>query len=214
MVKTVHVVLGSPENEALDFTPENNDRVIGVDSGALLVVENNLSLDLAIGDFDSVTKSQLQKIKEQAQQFKQFDAEKDDTDAEIALEYAENIYDPEEIIFYNWSGGRMDHLMNLLFLVYQPRFEDIIQKVVFKNTVNTIRFYKKGRYSLQKEKGKYYLAFIGMTALKGLTLKEVKYPVSHLNTQHPVTLVSNEMVNENCQFSFDEGVLAVIQSVK
>lgn len=214
MIKTVHVVLGSPENADLNIFPDKNDRVIGVDYGALLVLEKETRLDLAIGDFDSVTDAQLKKINEKARDVKQFKAEKNDTDAEIALEYAEELYRPEEIVVHNWSGGRMDHLMNLLFLVYQPRFQKIIQKLTFKNVVNTIRFFDKGSYVLEKEKEKYYLAFIGMTGLEGLTIKEVKYPVRDLNTEYPVTLVSNEIVGEKCEFSFNEGLLAVIQSAK
>ncbi|MCC5894977.1 MAG: thiamine diphosphokinase [Alkalibacterium sp.] len=214
MVKTVHIVLGSPENSGLIFTRHPEDKVIGVDYGALLVLNNRKRLDVAIGDFDSVTADELMRIKEEATEFRQFNADKDDTDAEIALELAEALYQPEQIILYNWSGGRMDHLLNLLFLVHQPRFQPIIQKLIFKNKVNTIHFYTQGKYSIEKDEGKYYLAFIGMTPLKGLTVEGAKYPVTNLDVDYPVTLVSNEITEKTCVFSFDEGLLAVIQSIK
>ncbi|PRY83831.1 thiamine diphosphokinase [Alkalibacterium olivapovliticus] len=214
MINTVHIILGSPENDELKFNLMDNDRVIGVDRGAVLVLNKNSRLDLAIGDFDSVTSAELQDIKARAKDFRQFQPEKDDTDAEIALKWAEDLYDPETIVIHNWTGGRMDHLLNLLFFVYQPRFEKLIEKVVFKNSINTIRFYKEGHYVLEKEEGKYYLAIIGMTALKGLTIEDVKYPVDKLDTDYPVTLVSNEIIGDTCRVSLDEGLLAVIQSEK
>nr|WP_269317482.1 thiamine diphosphokinase [Alkalibacterium sp. AK22] len=205
-------MLGSPEMDKLRLDLRPGDKVVGVDKGALMLLDEGVSVDLAIGDFDSVSEAEYEKITREAREYRRFEAEKDDTDAELAIEWAEKRYKPDKLFVYNWSGGRMDHLLNLLFLVHQPRFEDIIQKIEFKHSQNNVTFYKAGSYHLDRQKNMKYLAFVGMTALKGLSTTGVKYPVDRLDTAYPVTLISNEFTQEYSRFSFSEGVLAVIQS--
>ena len=61
------------------------DSFVGVDRGSLWVLEENLPLALAVGDFDSVTEEERQVIQKRAQHFVQARPEKDDTDLELAL---------------------------------------------------------------------------------------------------------------------------------
>ena len=61
------------------------DSFVGVDRGSLWVLEENLPLALAVGDFDSVTAEERQVIQKRAQHFVQARPEKDDTDLELAL---------------------------------------------------------------------------------------------------------------------------------
>ena len=61
------------------------DGFVGVDRGSLWVLEENLPLSLAVGDFDSVTEEERQVIQKRAQYFVQARPEKDDTDLELAL---------------------------------------------------------------------------------------------------------------------------------
>lgn len=42
---------------------------VGVDRGSLFLLKNQLPLDLAVGDFDSVSKEELQMIQEKAGDF-------------------------------------------------------------------------------------------------------------------------------------------------
>ena len=61
------------------------DCFVGVDRGSLWVLEEDLPLALAVGDFDSVTADERQLIQKRAQHFVQAQPEKDDTDLELAL---------------------------------------------------------------------------------------------------------------------------------
>ena len=45
------------------------DFLLGVDRGAYFLIENGISPDMAIGDFDSVTHSQLARIKEESKEY-------------------------------------------------------------------------------------------------------------------------------------------------
>ena len=51
-----------------------------------------------------------------------------------------------------------------------------------------------------------------MSPLKKLTLKDVKYPLEAIDYPYPIALISNAFEKNRMNFSFDEGILAVIQS--
>jgi len=208
-----HIVLGAPSTKHFTIEKFNEeDLFIGVDRGALILLEAGIEPNLAIGDFDSVSEEEFQRIEKSAGQVKQFDSEKDDTDTELAIKIAQEQYNPDEFLFYNWIGGRMDHLISLIFIIFQPRYYGIIDQMKFINKKNTISFYKPGSYRLLKEEDKKYLSFIGMTSLEKLSLSQVKYPLKDIDYDYPKALVSNEFIGEEAYFSFEKGILAVVQA--
>lgn len=212
MYKVTHIVLGAPDPDALFPTPTEGDAVIGVDSGAIECYKRNIPLSLAVGDFDSITADEKETIESYADKVEVHQADKDDTDAELALKVAMTSYPSDQIIFYNWLGGRADHLISILHLIYQPRFSKITEKICFKNKKNDFRFFKPGNHQVSADESKKYISFIGMTPIEKLTLKNVKYPLNGISYSYPMSLVSNELIDSTCQFSFEKGLLGVIQS--
>ena len=57
-----------------------------------------------------------------------------------------------------------------------------------------------------------YLSYVLLTEVKALTLKDVKYELNEESFNRPVALISNEFIGEEASFSFEEGIVAVIQS--
>ncbi|WP_423189557.1 thiamine diphosphokinase [Alkalibacterium sp. f15] len=212
MTKTAHIVLGAPTDNAVFPSPRTEDIVIGVDRGAIECLSRGITVTTAVGDFDSISTEEKANLKASADSYIEHDADKDDTDAEIALSLAVKDETVSQISVYNWSGGRLDHLLSILYMVYQPRFIDRIGSIKLINETNTINFYHPGDYTIVKEESKTYLSFVGMTAIEKLTLKKVKYPLDNKSYHYPVALVSNEFLKEECRFSFEKGILAVIQS--
>jgi thiamine pyrophosphokinase len=90
------------------------DFVIGVDAGAETLLESGVKVDLAIGDFDSLkNKDLLKKINHL-----EYPKEKDYSDTEIAVTHAISLgYD--EIILTNMLGGRTDHLLFNISILYR-----------------------------------------------------------------------------------------------
>lgn len=212
MKNSVHIVLGSPEND-VSFKALAEGKIIGVDGGALLCLEAGIHMDAALGDFDSITSSQLQAVKEKADTVIQYEAEKDDTDAEIALMKAEELFEPDKIIVHNWSGGRLDHLMSTLMIPLQPRFKNILTKIEFVNKINKICYFLPGSYVIHKDENKKYCSVIGMTPIEQLSLNEgFKYQLDKVDYSYPAALVSNEFVTDTAELTFDSGVIAFIQS--
>ena len=102
--------------------------------------------------------------------------------------------------------------MSNLWLAFHPLVKEMTGKVSLMDSHNTLRFYLPGSYVLEKEEGKKYLSFIGMTPIKELKLTGVAYPLNGKDYEYPIALVSNEFKDTEMTFSFGSGLLAVIQS--
>jgi len=94
------------ESNFLRKLSKNANFVIGVDGGAETLLNENIRIDLAIGDFDSISnKALLKEIRTI-----EFPKDKDYSDTELAINYAIKL-EPKEIILTNMLGGRTDHLL-------------------------------------------------------------------------------------------------------
>lgn len=213
MNKRAIIVAGGKNNDISELlNRQDGDVVIGVDGGAFALLEAQIKVDVAIGDFDSVTNEQFQILEKEIEQVIKMPAEKDLTDTEAALEFVVKELAVDEIWMLGLFGGRLDHLMSNLWLAYQPRFQEVLSKIRILDSENVLRFYQPGQFELKIDPSKTYLSFIGMTALRGLKLEQVKYPLAGNDYQYPIALVSNEFLADSMTFSFNEGLLAVIQS--
>lgn len=211
MVKA-HLILAAPLKEPLNINIQEEAVFIGIDRGALYLLDEGIQPDLAIGDFDSISSEEKERIKKHSKIVKNFQSEKDDTDTELGLIQTVEQFNPDSIMIYNWIGGRLDHFISILFLVVQPRFYNILSILSFVDKENTICFYLPGQHIVRKENDKEYLSYIGMTQIKGLTLQDVKYPLNKADYSYPAALISNEFTKDTARFSFEEGILAVVQS--
>lgn len=84
--------------------------VIAADSGIDHALGLGLKVDLAIGDFDSVTPAGLRAVTEAGARIEQHPSAKDATDLELALDAAHAL-GPDEIVVVGGHGGRLDHLL-------------------------------------------------------------------------------------------------------
>jgi thiamine pyrophosphokinase len=111
-MKTVVVLAGGPDAPAGLALPDGAT-VIAADGGA----ELGLPVELAVGDFDSITAETLAR----AARVERHPAEKDATDLELALDAALRL-EPERILVIGSAGGRLDHLLGSLLLLAGERF--------------------------------------------------------------------------------------------
>ncbi|WP_458900340.1 thiamine diphosphokinase, partial [Corynebacterium pyruviciproducens] len=136
---------------------------MGIDRGARDLLRVGLPLHLAVGDFDSVTAEERQAIHEAAQECIILPSEKNDTDTEAALmEMMKKWPQSEHIIFYGMLGGRLDHTLNNLWMVYQDRFQPVISRLEFISDTNTVRFLEPGDHTVCPYEGMTYLSLISM----------------------------------------------------
>lgn len=208
----IHIVLGAPKVEEIKPLIQTEGIIIGVDRGALHALEEGIEVDVALGDFDSITDEEKTRLNRVVKETISHPSVKDDTDTEIAFDYALNNYDAENIYVYNWYGGRVDHLYSLLMVVLQKRFETLVPKLKFVSADNHIEYFLPGEHTLRKMTEMDYLSYILLTEVKGLTLKEVKYEIEDTDFERPLALISNEFIKDQALLKFEEGIIAAIQS--
>lgn len=211
-MQDVHIILAAPKESEIKALIHSEGLVIGVDGGAFIAVEEDINLDIALGDFDSVNDSEHSAVKNHANKIYTFPSEKDDTDTELALIYVLENIETDKIYLYNWYGGRLDHLYSLQMLVLQERFHSLIPKIHFVGDHNFVSYYLPGEYQISKKDQMDYLSFILITKVRKLTLSGVKYSLEEVDYPLPRALISNEFLTKEAQLSFEKGIIAVIQS--
>ena len=84
----------------LDWFTTDFDYFVGVDRACLRLLELGLPIDLAVGDFDSVSRSELEMIQSATKDCMIAPAEKDDTDTELALKITFQLYPEAEVTIF------------------------------------------------------------------------------------------------------------------
>jgi thiamine pyrophosphokinase len=93
-----------------------NAIVVAADSGLDGAFDAGLPVSVAIGDFDSVSSTALERAGREGVRIERHPAEKDQTDLELALHEAIRL-GATDVIVLGIGGGRQDHLLaNLLVL--------------------------------------------------------------------------------------------------
>ena len=97
--------------------------VFGVDKGCIYLLENNIPVSKAVGDFDSLNE-QEKIIVERFFEKEQLQCEKDDTDTEHALRMAVAMK-PDKIVMLGCTGTRLDQTMVSIRLLKIAAMENI-----------------------------------------------------------------------------------------
>lgn len=211
---TVVGIVGSgPAENIPDLSPYTSevDVWIGADRGALVIAENNLPVDYAVGDFDSVSEHERAFIYEQAVHMDRYDREKDDTDLEIALSKAIDV-GAREVYLFGVTGGRLDHALANVQLLYKLLMEDVRGIIVDK--WNQIELKEPGSYTILPNPLYQYVSFVPFTKwVRGIVLDNFLYSLDKTDIVWGQTrLISNEFTHDAATFSFQEGLLLFVLS--
>ncbi|GAX07816.1 thiamine pyrophosphokinase [Secundilactobacillus silagincola] len=185
---------------------------IGVDRGTLRLLKMGITPLVAIGDFDSLSADELKLVKSAVSDIRQAVPEKDETDTQLAVTVALHEYQYDRLDIYGATGGRLDHFLANFWMVLEPRYRQYAPRIRFIDKQNTITFFAPGSYEIKKEPDKKYLAFVTLENVGHLTLPDEKYNLKDENVTRPISYASNEFVGDTGHFSFDSGMVAVIQS--
>lgn len=210
---TVGIIGNGPRHLIPDLTlyAEKIDIWIGADRGALTLIEHKLSVDIAMGDFDSTTVEETDYIKQHANEFMQYPIEKDKTDIEIALLQAFT-YKPSQIFLFGVTGGRLDHELINIQLLYQIMSSGI--RGIIVDQQNELELILPGKHTIEKSEIYPNISFIPYTQrVEGITLTNFYYPLTNENITWGSTLcISNKLLEKNGTISYDEGILLVVKS--
>lgn len=209
----VNILAGGPQElvPQVLVSQRRNECWIGVDHGASQLLECGIKPAVAVGDFDSTTEDEYQRLHSQLSDIKVYPPAKDFTDTQLGIKAAIAEYGPDKIDLFGATGGRLDHLLANLYLPMQAAFADYLPKIRLIDRQNIVSYYLPGSYSIHRDPQMDYLAFVNLTPVKGLTLPDEKYPLVNWDSQIPFSWSSNRFISTVSHFSFDEGIVAVIQ---
>lgn len=214
-MKTVVICGGGPTSEMIDFSAWKEKEVIfiGADRGALYLLQQGVTPTEAVGDFDSISKEEYQRIAQSVQKVDRYRAEKDETDIELAVERA-LAYEPKQIILTGVTGGRLDHFQSALHLLYRFQLANPSIQFLIRNRLNVISMLAPGLRRISPEPGFPYISFFPFEGkVTGLTLTGFKYETVNANLETGVTMfTSNEPVAEVCTISFRDGICLMVRS--
>lgn len=206
MTKIALFAGGTIDSFQMDF-----DLFIGVDRGSLLLIEQGICPDLAVGDFDSVSEKELALIYSQSKEVLQAQSEKDDTDLELAVKAVFARYPQAQLTIFGAFGGRLDHTLANIFLPSNPEITPYMQQIRLCNAQNELRYCPQGRHEIKPVAGMNYLAF--MPADDGrLTIEGAKYPLNESNYFFKKVYASNEFIDEPVFLECQSGYVIVIYS--
>lgn len=202
MSKKIKIFTG-PNNYQLEnvYVEEDNEILIGVDSGCEELIKHQMTFDYAIGDFDSIHHEYLTSLNKYANQIISLPKMKDMTDLAFTLDYIYNNLTYDEVFVYGGIGGRIDHLLANLNLM--KRFN-----LSFMDNYHHIYTLKKGRYTMTNHHK--YISFFALEDVYDLTLRGFKYELDqYLLTTSDSIGVSNE---GSGSLEFSKGRLLVVCS--
>ncbi|WP_156289024.1 thiamine diphosphokinase [Oceanobacillus salinisoli] len=209
----IAIVGNGPAETHPDFKQfkEEIDVWIGADRGAFYLAENQIPITYAVGDFDSITDKEKQKIKHHAKVYEEHPAEKDETDLELALKKAfkEN---PATIYLFGVTGGRLDHELVNIQLLYQIQKKGI--RGVIIDYLNHIELTFPGEHRISADKRYPYVSFIPFTPeVEGITLTNFYYPLEDKTISWGSTqCISNQLISNYGTFFYRKGILIVVKS--
>lgn len=186
--------------------------IIVCDRGLEALYQLKIIPNHVVGDFDSVSSEVLEFYKKQTQIiFHTYNAEKDNTDTDIALKLAIKLKSAK-ITILGALGKRMDHAIANIHILKDALEAKIPCQILDEH--NRIYLINK-ETTLEKEKvyGK-YVSLIPLTStVEGLTLTGFKYPLNHYTLPIGTSLgISNEMIEDIAHIEMKKGILIVIES--
>lgn len=200
-MKEIVVILGQNVLiEEYDFT---NKYIIGADFGALFAIQNNLKLDVAIGDFDSITPNELTLVKKNSKKIIQLNPIKDKTDSNEAIEYAYSLGENVTILG-GIQGNRIEHFLANVFLFKKyPKLVMIDHNSRIEIVTSPTKIFKND-YK--------YISFFALEEVVDLTLKGFKYPLTNYNLKiFDPLCISNELITTG-EIIFTQGMLLMIST--
>lgn len=195
----VKLFTGPLNYDLSQYQKEESELLIGVDQGCEFLMNHQLPIDLAIGDFDSINVDK-DMIKKYAKRMIEHSSIKDYTDTHLALEEALKL-NADKIVIYGGLGGRVDHTYANMQLLRKGSIELI---------TNDTKMYSlsKGKHNIKNDFK--YISFFALEPVKNLVLNGFKYEVKieTLEIDNPLC-ISNQ---GSGSVSFTDGMLLVIYS--
>lgn len=187
----------------------NCDYIIGVDRAAYSLLGQGIGSNLALGDFDSVTKKEMNDISKNVGDIKTYSSQKDKTDLELAVEESLTLK-PERITLFGATGKRFDHMLSGVFLLEVIHAHAIPAEIIDDHNRIMVEDHE---IKLQKDVHYPYTSIIPFRSDAVVTLEGFLYPLNHEKLSFGTSMgVSNEIIKKSATVFVHEGIVLVVRS--
>lgn len=190
------------------------DEIIAGDAGLEYALKLGLHPDIALGDFDSVSRSVLEEYVAEKGQTAVFPVRKDDTDSEIAVRMAlEKTEKGDRITVLGGLGGRLDHTLGNLFLLVRIRQAGVRALMTDGRTEVSVLL-GGDEQKLEYRPFQKYVSLIPISErAEGIELKGFSYEGRELTLHREKTQgISNEVLPGGGRISLKEGIVLLIRT--
>ncbi|MBH5317753.1 thiamine diphosphokinase [Paenibacillus sp. GSMTC-2017] len=186
------------------------DILIGADSGARFLIEQGYWPEIAIGDFDSVSPEEMEQIRDRSHRTIECDPiDKNYTDTEMAFRLALDMK-PACILLLGALGSRFDHSLSNIHLLNLALESGIEAMVIDSN--NCIRLINDTTTITPSQYKQVSLLPLSLE-VSGITLTGFQYPLRNATIKIGESIgISNVLLEEQGTIELKQGHLLVIQS--
>jgi len=182
-------------------------RIICADVGARHCLEIDVSPEVIIGDLDSLNPAMAESLALRGTRISGYPPEKDETDTQLALQYALSL-EPEEIRIFGALGGRIDHTLANMSILKLALDQGVPARLVDEWSEIMLT---RDRCVLEGEEGQTVSLFPFTSAVTGITLEGFAYPLENdaMEIGRPYG-ISNILTEKQGVISLSDGILLVI----
>lgn len=208
--KKAVLVAGGKSSVKLIKKYTRDSYIVAIDRGAEVLIDNDIFIDLYIGDFDSIDEKYKKSIFSSKSEIIKANEEKDETDTELAvMEILKRNFD--EIIILSGTGTRIDHTLgniNLLSIIDNNKIKG---KIIDEN--NEIMMVSD-RIKIKKDEEFPYFSIIAFGGhAENIQIRGSKYESSCLNLKpESVIGISNQILKDYVEIKIKKGKILVIKS--
>jgi thiamine pyrophosphokinase len=182
--------------------------VVAADRGLEHASALGLTVDVAVGDFDSASPEAVAAAQEAGTRIERHPTAKDATDLELALDVALGLA-PRRVLVLAGVGERLDHLLSALLLIAAPRYAGIeIDARIGRSLTHVVR----DERTLDGTSGELVSLLPVHGAATGVRTHGLLYPLDGETLEPGSTRgVSNAFVEDLARVELERGVVLAVR---
>lgn len=194
----------------VDRAIQTADMIIAADSGAATALQLGCIPSIILGDFDSLSLAQTEKLTQKGSQLIRVSTHKDETDTELALQEARRRGASSISLLGALGGTRIEHTLANFFLL--SAFSDMPIRIIDGPSSAWI-LKGPGNSHITGTAGDFLSLFSYTAHVSGITTTNLAYPLLDATLYFGVIRgISNELMTDQASISIEDGNLLIIHT--
>lgn len=184
--------------------------VVAADSGAVHAIAAGLTIDIAVGDFDSIPARVLEDLEREGVRIERHPVAKDATDLELAIDAA--VREGADVVtVVGGHGGRVDQSIANVMVVASPRYLHVAMHALIDSALVSV-VHGGGAITFEGRPGEVVTLVPVHGDATGVRTQGLAYPLHGESLPMGTTRgVSNQLIDPRATVSLDAGTLLVVR---